>query len=1153
MVAWAHLRLTFARNLLHRLIFMPIRVALYHRTSYAYDRPVTLGPQVIRLRPAPQTRTRIASYSLRVEPAKHFIHWQQDPHGNFLARLAFDSLTTRFQFEVDLVAEIEPFNPFDFFLEPSAERLPFVYSSEQLAELAPCLEVTEPGPLLRGLVDDLKPNEPMPTTDYLVGVNQRIKDAVAYVIRLEHGVQTPEQTLALGRGSCRDSAWLLVQVMRRLGIAARFVSGYLIQLVADQKPLEGPEGPSSDFVDLHAWAEVYLPGAGWIGLDATSGLLTAEGHIPLACAPDPASCAPVSGGVDRAEVVFGHDMRIERVRESPRVTKPYTEAQWAAIDALGERVESALQGQDVRLTMGGEPTFVGIDAPDAPEWNIDADGPTKRERAEVLLRLLQERTMPGALMQFGQGKWYPGEALPRWAYGCYGRRDGKPLWRNTKWVADGKRPAGHSSIDARMFATTLARKLELEERFAVPGYEDAFYYMWRERNLPSNVTPEDNRLTNEQERASIRKVFEQGLHQIVGFALPLDPMVTPAGVRWRSGPLFLRDGTLWLLPGDSPMGFRLPLDSFPWVSPEQRPTITHEDPHWPAVRHVMQADGRAEPGAGDAARPAADGGGLHGKYFPAWDPAYLPPEPTGADADARAWRESASEQPRMFRSAPNVVRTALCVEPRGGVLHVFLPPVQLLVAFEHLIAAIEATAAELHMPVRIEGYPPPWDPRLKHFSVTPDPGVIEVNVAPAASWRELCDGATLLYDAAREARLASDKFLIDGRHVGTGGGNHIVLGGAMPPDSPLLRRPDLLRSLVGYFHDHPSLSYAFSGMFIGPTSQAPRIDEARQDTVNEIEIAFRQIPDHGYLPPWLVDRLFRNLLTDVTGNTHRTEFCIDKLYSPDGPTGRLGLLEIRGFEMPPHSRMSLVVTLLVRALVARFWAEPYAPRLPRWGTSIHDRFMLPHFVESDFAEVLRELDEAGFRFDPAWFAPHFEFRFPRIGGVVCDHVDVEVRHALEPWHVLGEEGMAGGTARYVDSSLERVQVRVRGATDKRHEVACNGRRVPLHPTGRQGELVAGVRFRAWQPPQCLHPTIAPHTPLVFDVVDTWSGKSLGGCTYNVMHPGGRTYETRPVNALEAEARRRTRFSPFGHTPGRMEIREEPLSLEFPFTLDLRHS
>ncbi|HKP56984.1 MAG TPA: transglutaminase family protein [Polyangiales bacterium] len=1138
---------------------MSIRVALYHRTSYKYDRPVRLGPQVIRLRPAPQTRTHVESYSLKILPQKHFLHWQQDPLGNFLARMTPEGLTDHFQFEVDLVADMEPINPFDFFLEPQAEEFPFAYTPDQAEELAPNL-ITQPlTPRVRSVVETLRAQPKQRTTDFLVGLNQQLKDLVKYVIRMEHGVQEPEYTLECGSGSCRDSAWLLVQVARNLGIAARFVSGYLIQLVADQKPLEGPEGPTHDFTDLHAWAEVYLPGAGWVGLDPTSGLFAGEGHIPLAAAPDPTSAAPVTGLVEPSEVEFSHEMRVERIRETPRVTKPYTEAQWAAIDALGSQVDSALENEDGRLTMGGEPTFVSIDFPDAPEWNTDADGPTKRERAEVLLRLLNTRTMPGGLMHFGQGKWYPGEPLPRWAYGSFGRIDGRPLWRDPALVADCQHPAGHTPPDAHAFILALARRLEVGERFVVPGFEDAFYYMWRERNLPSNVTPEDNRLADPIERARLRRVFQQGLNSTVGYALPLDPLVTNSGVRWRSGTLFLRDEILWLLPGDSPMGYRLPLDSYPWVTAQEFPHTQQPDPFWHRIAY--QAPGQARGPGGQAGGPpgnpsarmaAADGGrGMPGTAAP-WDADYAG-EP-GSDGDVEAFRRAPLDAPRPLKSAPGIIRTTLCIEPRNGMLHVFMPPVGLFVAYEHLVAAIEATAAELHMPVRLEGYPPPNDPRLQSFSVTPDPGVIEVNVTPSRSWQELRDRYTILYECAREARLSAEKFMIDGRHVGTGGGNHIVLGGRTPPDSPLLRRPDLLRSLIGYFHDHPSLSYSFSGLFIGPTSQAPRIDEARQDYVHELEVAFRQIPERGqYMPPWLVDRLFRHLLTDVTGNTHRTEFCIDKLYSPEGATGRLGLLEVRGFEMPPHARMSLAVKLLIRALVARFWNTPYVPKLPRWNTTLHDRFMLPHFVQQDFAEVLSELGDAGFKFDPEWFAPHFEFRFPRIGGIATDGVDLELRIALEPWHVLGEQGMVGGTTRYVDSSLERVQVLVRGATDRRHVVTCNARKIPLHPTGREGEQVAGIRFRAWQPPECLHPTIGVHAPLIFDVVDSWTGRSIGGCTYNVSHPGGRNYETRPVNALEAEARRRSRFSPFGHTPGPLAIRDEKATLEFPLTLDLRHS
>ena len=1096
---------------------MPLHVALTHRTSYHYDRLVTLGPQTIRLRPAPQTRTAILSYELKVEPKPHFINWQQDPQGNHLARVVFPERVDHFDVTVDLVADMVTINPFDFFLEPEAETFPFTYDPVLDHELAPYRQAEPAGALLAALLEQI-PRTEQRTVDLLVALNETVQHAVQYIVRMEPGVYTPEETLAGGKGSCRDSAWLLVQVLRNLGLAARFVSGYLIQLAPDVKPLEGPPGPEKDFTDLHAWAEVFLPGAGWVGLDATSGLFCGEGHIPLAASPDPTSAAPITGAVEKCNVTFDVAMSVHRIRETPRVTKPYTDAQWQAILARGAEVDRSLTRNQIRLTMGGEPTFIAATDLDAPEWNTDALGPTKQGYAERLMRRLMARWSSGSALQLSMGKQYPGEQLPRWALHCHWRTDGEPAWRDPGLLAmeDDKDTA--TAADAAAFSVRLAERLQVDPGLVMPAYEDIHYYLWKEHRLPANVVVEDAHLRDPLERDRLARVFGQGLASSVGSVLPIHRVIEGGIRRWQSGNWYFRDGVMFLIPGDSPIGLRLPLDSLPWVDPKDLETPLEPDPFAPREPlPSRQALRMAEPVV-----PGIEG-----------------------------FRPVPQDVPVVGRGEPNVVRTALAVESRGGLLHVFFPPLYAVEDWLALTAAVEDTAAELGHKVVLEGYLPPEDDRLQHFSVTPDPGVIEVNIHPAVNWAEQVQRTEELYEEARLVGLATEKFNLDGRHVGTGGGNHVVMGAARPEDSPFLRRPDLLKSLLGFWHNHPSLSFAFSGQFIGPTSQHPRIDEARQDSLAELEIAFAQIHPKEPVPPWIVDRLFRNILADMTGNTHRTEFCIDKLYTPQGGSGRRGLVEFRALEMPPHAQMSAAQMLLMRSAVAGFWERPYERRLIRWGTRVHDDFMLPHYVEQDFRDALEELAALGYKLDPDWFAPHMAFRFPHLGEIDVRGMGLELRNALEPWHVLGEEQTALGTARYVDSSVERVQARVTGWVEERYALTCNGHAVPLDPTDREGEYVGGVRFKAWDPPSALHPTIKPHVPLVLDIYDRWSGRSLGGLTYHVSHPGGRSYDTFPVNANEAEARRRSRFFPFGHTPGAMAEPVVLRSREHPRTLDLR--
>ena len=1107
---------------------MVMHVALTHVTAYDYDRPVELGPQIIRLRPAPHCPARVISYALRITPEQHFLNWQQDPQANFLARVQIPEETRTFRIAVDLVIEMAVVNPFDYFLEPDAETVPFAYEPWLLKDLAPYLETQAPGPRLAAWLGTVRQDE-TPTNDFLVALNQRLKKDIGYIIRMEPGIQTCEETLESGCGSCRDSGWLLVQILRHLGYAARFVSGYLIQLKPDVKSLDGPSGTDEDFTDLHAWAEVYLPGAGWIGLDPTSGLFAGEGHIPLACTPDPQSAAPITGTASDAKVDFSFDMKVERILETARVTKPYSETQWAAIDALGKRVDEALKKDDVRLTMGGEPTFVSIDDMDGEEWNTAAVGADKRALATTLISRLRDRFAPDGLLHFGQGKWYPGESLPRWSFSLYWRGDGKPLWRDAKLIAS--ETSDTSTIeDAARFAETLAKNLGVDPECVLPAFEDPLPFLAREQNLPENVDVFDSKLEDAEERSRLVRVFERGLGNPVGFALPLQRWNAKDGGGWRSELWRFRRKRLYLVPGDSPVGFRLPLESLPHVPPEAYPFFVPADP-FAASRPFGGARADSQRGAG---RPTESRQRVA-----------VPTAPRDDRRQARVEQEAGDGR---------AVRTALSIEIRDGRLSVFLPPTETAADYVDLVAAIESAAGESGTPVDLDGYTPPADDRLNVIRVTPDPGVIEVNIHPAHNWNELVDNTVALYEEARLCRLGTEKFMLDGRHTGTGGGNHVVVGGPTAADSPFLRRPDLLLSLITYWQNHPSLSYLFSGLFIGPTSQAPRVDEARDDSLYELELAFRQIPearDAGDCPPWLVDRILRNLLVDVSGNTHRSEICIDKLYSPDSPTGRLGLVEFRAFEMPPHARMSLTQQLLLRALIARFWRQPRRRPLIRWGTRLHDEFMLPHFVKRDFHDAIGDMRDAGYPLEPDWFDPHFEFRFPIFGKVVRQGVEIELRQALEPWHVLGEENTPGGTARYVDSSVERLQVLVRGMTSDRYVLTCNGQRVPLRATDDSDCTVAGIRYRAWQPPSCLHPTIGVDTPLVFDLLDTWSERSVGGCTYHVAHPGGRSSEVFPVNAYEAESRRLARFSELGHTPGTLVAPPALANPEFPHTLDLR--
>ena len=1123
---------------------MSIKVAINHKTEYQYDRTVSLSDHVFRLRPAVHSRTPIQAYSLTIKPEKHFINWQQDPFGNFLARVAFQEKAKKLYFEVDLIADLTVINPFDFFVEKYAEHYPFEYDDQLKKELIPYLEIKEKGPLLTQWVKSIPENGNPESVRFLFNLIQRLWKEIRYTTRMEPGIQTCEKTLKKACGSCRDTSWLLVQILRHLGLAARFVSGYLIQLKPDEKALEGPSGPEKDFTDLHAWAEVYVPGAGWLGLDPTSGLYAGEGHIPLACTPEPASAAPVTGFTDKCKVEFKFSNSVQRIHEDPRVTQPYSEDQWTAIQQLGVKVDEDLQKSDVRLTMGGEPTFVSIDDMDGPEWNITADSPQKRKLAGELVKRLRKSFGPGGMLHYGQGKWYPGEELPRWRLSCYWRKDNIPIWHKEALIADDTRDYEFGLEDCQKFLQRLANRLTISQENIIPAYEDPAYYLWKEGKLPTNIDPLSYKTKDPLERQYLAKILDRGLGIATGYVLPLG--WDDQKQSWKSSTWQFRREHLFLVPGGSPLGLRLPLESLPWVSADKR------EKNYPQSQF-------------EDLSPLQD-----------YRDSKISIEKPSESSEHQGTNNEVHEQKGQGQPDINaLVHTALCIELQDGRMSIFMPPIAHLEHYLELVAKIENTAEELNMPILLSGYEPPKDYRIQKILVTPDPGVIEVNIHPASNWDELVKNTTVLYEQARLSRLSAQKFMLDGRHTGTGGGNHIVLGGSTPADSPMLRRPDLLRSLITYWQNHPGLSYFFSGLFIGPTSQAPRVDEGRNENLYELEVAFQQMPEGGTKQLWLIDRLLRHLLVDLTGNTHRSEFCIDKLYSPDSESGRLGLVELRAFEMPPHAKMSLVQMLLLRTLVAWFWNEPCKRKLVKWGTELHDRFMLPHFVWSDMGDVVADLNAHGFPFKLEWLKPFYEFRFPHYGSVSFHNIQLQLRFAIEPWHVLGEEVSSTGTARFVDSSVERLQIKVNGLTDSRHIITCNKRRLPLHRTGTRGEYVAGVRYRAWQPPSGLHPLIGIHSPLVFDVVDTWNGRSIGGCSYHVVHPGGRHYETFPVNAYEAETRREAQFWGIGHTPDTLRpppivarngqfishgYNPEPISgypleeeimNESPYTLDLR--
>jgi uncharacterized protein (DUF2126 family) len=1103
-----------------------VRVLLQHRSRYVYPRPTLLGSHLIRLRPAAHARAHVESYGLRVT-APGEVRWQQDPAGNFVARAGFgEARLPELEVAVELAVDIRPVNPFDFTLDGEADQTPFDYGPLK-SDLAPYLDASDPafalGPLCAQLLEALP--RAGDTVPLVVEINRRINQRVRYVIREEAGIWTPEETLRNGRGSCRDSAVLLIAALRSRGLAARFVSGYLVQLTDEGMLPDQPRGVSRDVVDLHAWAEVFLPGAGWVGLDATSGLLCGEGHIPLACTALPQVAAPIEGTSEvRAETVQ-FEMRIGRLGHEVRPTAPFTDEGWSALQAAGAATDRKLRELGLSLTAGGEPTFSSRLHASRPEWNGEALGPTKWEQGLLLSRQLLQRMVPGGVMLLRQGKQYPGESLPRWTLELVGRKDRRALWTAAReiWRSAPGTPRGAEDArlvpSARRLCEEIARLCGVEG-FVREAYEDPWRLLQDEASLPMGVDPHEADLSSPEERRRLARVLDRGVSTEAGFVLPL----TRAGGAFRSERWPFRRERLYLLPGDSPIGLRLPLGSLAPVRPPPEP---FEEPIEPPDPRGPEGLARAEKLEQERRERLA--------------------KATGAKISIVQ-----QQKPPPPKALPFGVRTALCVEPRGGALCVFLPPLSSGEDFIALVEAVDQARSRVDAPVLLEGYPPPRSSLLETLSVAPDPGVLEVNLPPVRDFQEHAALLDTVFEAALHAGLHAEKYLLDGRQAGSGGGNHITLGGPTARESPFLRDPSLLASLITFAQHHPSLSYLFSGLFVGPTSQAPRIDEARHDALYEMEIALEHAFTRGEgTPPWLPDALFRHLLVDVAGNTHRAEICIDKLFDYRTAHGRQGLIELRAFEMPPHPRMAVAQTQLMRALCAAFAQEPYRAPLVRWGQELHDRFLLPTWLWNDFEDVLRFLRDRGLPHPAEAYRAFLELRCPVAGQLQAGGVVLEVRNALEPWNVLGEEAAAGGTSRYVDSSVERIEVRCEGLVPGRHQVLVNGWTLELRPTGRAGEAAAGVRFRAWSPPHSLHPQLGVHHPVRFDVVDRWAQRSLGACAYHVWHPEGRAFDTEPLTRFEAAARRAQRFTEEAMLQWPIAAREAAMPDDAPWTLDLR--